>query len=335
MKLAVTRFDPKMVDSILDIIHKTQLQFHEYSLISDVQLKKYYKNNLLNKLNNSEQIAFGVYHHTQIAGTIICVKDPFDSVCFGFDCYRITDLLIFESDLHCIIETVHLLVSTLESELKTRSIKYHINLSINNNCYNVSQIFNSLIYCGFYFIHTLLAFSYAGEKVEASDKVPLAGLSIRKVKESDTNQIAEIAQTSFTYTRFHLDPFLDNDKAAFLIKKSAVNSILEGYADIMYVAEIEDKVVGFHCAKKRNIPELEKTIGEVLFTAVDSAYTGLGIFSKLDSNLLNWFAKHTDISEMGTFLVNSHMHKTWIGKKLRLIRGTHKFSKFVTHTSTD
>lgn len=335
MKLEVTRFDPTMVDGILDIIHKTQLQFHEYSFFSDVQLKKYYKNNLLNQLNNSETIAFGVYHHTRIAGIIICEKNKFDSEFFGFDCYRITDLLIFESDLHRIIETVHLLVTTLESELKIKSIKYHINLNLNNNCYNFSHIFNSLIYYKFYFIHTLLTFSYTGEKFEVSDKVPHAGLSIRKVKESDTNQVAKLAQTSFKYTRFHLDPFLDNDKAGFLLKKSAENSILDKYADIMFVADIEDKVVGYYGAKKKYIPELEKTIGEVLFTAVDSAYAGLGIFSKLDLNMLNWFAEHTDFSEMGTYLANAPMHRTWIRKRLRLIRGTHQFSKFITHTLTE
>jgi hypothetical protein len=328
MKLEIIDLNQKLVDEIIAIIHKSQLQYHEYSFISEIQLKMYFKNKLVNQLNNSDSFAFAVINKNEVLGAIVCEKEQFDSEFFGFDCYRITDLLVFSRNLH-VVEIVNLLVLTLESKLFTNMTPYHIRISLNNNCYNFGLIFNSLIYNKYYYIHTLLTFGSNSEKFEARNYYDKESLTIRYVKESDVIQVAKLAQTSFKYSRFHMDPFLDNAKARLLLKRSAENSILNKFVDIMFVAEIKGKVVGYYSAKKKYIPEFKKTFGDAIISAVDSEYRGLGVFSKLDANLLNWFADHTDFSEMGTYLANFPIHKAWISKKLSLIRGVHQLSKFV------
>jgi hypothetical protein len=326
----VIRLDPKIIDVIIKITHRSQLQYHEYSFLSDHQLNKYLEIKFLNQLSNPDAFCYAVINNiNEISGVIICVKDNFDSDFFGFDCFRITELLVFSTDQQIVIEIVNLLVFAVENNLSKRGLPYYISIGLNNNCKNFHQIFNGLIHNNFYYIHTLLTFNSLGQRYKAKTYYEDEDLIIRKVLKSDVNQIAKLAQTSFKHSRFHLDPNLDNDKAGILLKTSAENSILSEFVDIMYVAEIKGKVVGFYSGKKKYIPEFEKTVGDAVISAIDSEYRGLGIFSKLDANLLNWFADQTDFSEMGTYLVNFPVHKTWISKNLSLIRGTHQFSKFI------
>ncbi|NTU69473.1 DNA-directed RNA polymerase subunit beta' [bacterium] len=92
-------------------------------------------------------------------------------------------------------------------------------------------------------------------------------LNIRYANENDAEQVANLAQESFKFNRFHLDPFIDNKKASLLYKKSAENSILHGFVDIMFVAEINEKIAGYYSAKKKYIQEerkLEKEYKEEL-----------------------------------------------------------------------
>lgn len=317
------------VDNVIQIIHRSQLQYNEYSFISIDQLKEYYKNKIINQLSKTDTLAYAVVSNQSIIGVIICEKEVFDTENFGFDCFRISDLLVFSSDIQIVNNAVNLLVGAIEDEISRKSSPYYLNFSLNNNCYNFDIIFNCLVKKDFYFIHTLLTFGAKGEMFEVDSSKNNEDVIIRDVTEKDVVEVGRLAQSSFYYSRFHLDPFLDNAKAGALLKRSAENSILNKFVDIMYVAEINGTVVGYYSAKKKFIPEFNMTIGDAVISAVDSRHRGKGIFSKLDARLLNWFAENTDFAEMGTYLANSPIHKSWINKKLRLIRGVHVFSKYV------
>ena len=117
------------------------------------------------------------------------------------------------------------------------------------------------------------------------------------------------------------------ENANRLLKDSAINSILNHYADVMYVAECEGKIIGYYSGKKQYINSLGISFGKAIISAVNSNYRGQGIFSLLDAWLLNWFIENTIIAEMGTYLANIPVHRTWIKKKLPLVRGIYQFSK--------
>lgn len=314
---------------IANNIQRTQLNYHEYSFISDSQLKEYFKNRTIVSLSNKDYYSYIARQDKKLLGLIKCTKDNFDSENFGFPCYRITDLLVFSVNTRDIFITIKMLISALEEKLATISKPFHIDISLNNNTHDVGQVFNNIIANNYYYIHTLITFSSLKNRYESQGYYSNENLTIRVVNNQDSLQVSNLAQRSFKYSRFHMDPFLDNTKAGLLLKKSAENSILNGFVDVMFVAEIEGKIVGYYSGKKRIISEFNKTIGEAVISAVDSDYRGHGIFSKMDSHLLNWFADNTDFAEMGTYLINYPVHKTWISKKLGLIRGTHQFSKYI------
>ena len=98
------------------------------------------------------------------------------------------------------------------------------------------------------------------------------------------------------------------------------------YVDIMYVAEYKGAVVGYYSAKKKYIDELNSTIGEAVISAVNENYRGLGIFKSLNKELLKWFYINVDIAEMGTYISNIPVHKTWCNNGLSIVRGIHQLA---------
>ncbi len=328
MKLIPANID--LIDSFANKLGRTQLQYHEHSFITDTQLKEFFISKTQKILQNPNALCIAAFSGSNPMGLLTIVKDDFDSEMFGFNCYRIVDLLVlpeFTSDTLSIITG---LFNEAEYQLVKKCDPSHFSCGINNNTENSDRIFNALTRSGFYYIHTLLTFSSGELTTEAKEFYPELNLTIRPVKNTDADQVAELAEKSFKLSRFHLDPYLNNEKAGHLLKTSAVNSILRGFADIMFVAEIKEKIIGYFSAKKRYIEEFGLIMGESIISAVDSKYQGLGVFTKLDHHIQYWFTQNTDFTEMGTYLANYPVHKTWIRKNLGLIRGTHQLSKYTT-----
>lgn len=316
------------ISLLATITHRSQLPYQEYSFLSDDKLKDFFKNRLFDTLQDSSAHALIVVSDTGISGFINCEYNQFDSEIFEFGCYRITDFLIFSDDPQEISSVSTMLISSLEDLLASISLPYHLGISLNNNIINVDKLFNSLTSNKFYYLHTLLTFCSRKNRFESHSYYPNEKVTIRTAKIDDAEQVSLLAKKSFKFSRFHIDPFLDDLKAGILLKTSAENSILHGYVDVMFVAEIDKKIVGYYSGKKSFAPEFNETIGKAVISAVDVSKRGLGIFSKLDAHLLNWFADLTGFSEMGTYLVNIPVHKTWVKKGLGIIRGSHQFSKF-------
>jgi len=327
--IEIESLETSHIDLICNSLLRDQFTYHEYSFISDNQLKEYLRSYLINSLSSDVFYSYAVFDDGALSGLISCIKNDFDSEFFKFNCYRITELHILSENYAEVNALVKKLTYALEQKLASISSPFYLTYSLNNNTSNSALLFNSLTSNNYYYIHTLLTFSSQKKKFESHDYYPNEELIIRQVKTQDTEIISDLAQKSFKYSRFHLDPFLDNSQASLLLKKSAENSILHGFVDVMFVAEIKNTIVGYYSGKKRYLPELDKTIGESVISAVDSNSRGLGIFKKMDSHLLNWFANNTDFAEMGTYLANYPVHKSWINKGLGLIRGTHQFSKLI------
>jgi GNAT superfamily N-acetyltransferase len=314
-----------LLDSITSKLSRDQLFYHEYPFLEHSQLVGFFTKKQLTYLEKETNKLLVLVENDNPIGYIACLRDDFDSENFGFDCYRIAELLVFTDDNEAIARTVSLLIAAVEDLAKTKT---YYNIALSNNSKRFDRVFNSLTQCGYYYIHTLLTFSSQKRTFEEHSGKD-GRVSIRVATPADTNDVARIAGGSFQFSRFHLDPYLDNTRASQLLSQSARNSIDKGFVDVMFVAEIENKVVGYYSAKKRFVKEFNLTIGDVVISAIDSNYRGYGVFSALDNRILNWLASNSDFAEMGTYLGNYPVHKTWINKGLGLVRGVHQLSKLV------
>ena len=325
----IEKFNRQLLEEIIPLCTRGQYKFNEHFFLDVSQLSNFFRNKILKSFEIADNVAFVALDGQKPLGLISCCKDSFDSEIFGFACYRISELMIFDCDYPVANQVISKLLMSLENILHSKSKPYYLTVSLNNNSPGMDYIFNALTQNHYYYIHTLLTFSVNCQMFKILDFSQTENVKIRKSIESDADSIADLAYKSFKYSRFHLDPNLDNKKACELLKTSAYNSVLYDFVDVMFIAEIEGKIVGYYSAKKNCINEFDKIYGEAVISAVDSDYRGLGIFKKLDAHLLNWFYEQTDFAEMGTYLINYPVHKTWINNGLGLVRGTHQFSKFV------
>jgi hypothetical protein len=323
--IQISTLDKNLISKIISSVERNQLDFFEYRFFTDIQLKQHLKETLQMITKNDDSCLVSMEKDVP-TGFVTISKNDFDSSFFGFDCYQI-NMNVF-CDTKKVNKTSEALIKEAEKLCQQNANHFYIYLSINNNFPNTQPVFNTLTDNNYHFISTLLTFSLQNKNLfktsGSSDKI-----LIRTAKNSDVETISKLAEKSFKYSRFHMDPFLDNQHANMLLKTSARNSILNNYVDIMFVAEINNNLVGYYSGKKKYYPEFNKTFGTAVISAVDSEYRGKGVFNALDTHLLNWFSDNCEFAEMGTYLVNYPVHKTWINKGLGLIRGTYQFSKYV------
>lgn len=92
---------------------------------------------------------------------------------------------------------------------------------------------------GFRVIDTALVFDAAAENVTASSD------GVRFARPEDRDAVADIAGTSFRYSRFHLDPAIVGSVADAIKREWAGNFFAGKRGDAMIVAEIGGRVAGF------------------------------------------------------------------------------------------
>jgi hypothetical protein len=184
--------------------------------------------------------------------------------------------------------------------------------------------------CGFYYINTLLTFKMEKEEFKSLNHPETHNneIIVRPAENTDLDAVYDIASKSYKLDRFHLDDNLDRDKCNLFQAASAENSLLRGYADIIFIAEYKGRVAGYYSGKKYHDVDLDVTIGNAIISAVDESTRGLGVFSSLNKYLLQWFHQHVDLAEMGTYVNNKPVHKVWTNNRLSIVRGSHQLAWF-------
>ena len=88
--------------------------------------------------------------------------------------------------------------------------------------------------------------------LKTAGEMRLGGYKCRFASESDYDSVCEIAGSSFTNSRFHLDPLISKETAN-LIKKEWAGNFFKGLrGKWMVLAEVEGKVAGFLQLLKRS-----------------------------------------------------------------------------------
>jgi hypothetical protein len=184
---------------------------------------------------------------------------------------------------------------------------------------------------GFRYINTLITFKMTKEDFSkvTLHKPQTDDILVRLANHHDRDAIVNLAKKSYKINRYHLDPVLDRVTCDRLHATSVDNSLMCGFADVVIVAEYKDQVVGYYTAKKAYHPELKATFGYGLLTAVDETVRGRGIYSQINNSILQWYHDNTDVAEMGTYINNTPIHKTFTNNGLSIVRGVHQLSKML------
>lgn len=322
--------EPLSLEALINNIDRIPRDFFtlfEYRSIETQLLKANLIENVTRLLDKEANYSISIHKNGLLIGFLILEYMPYDSEIFEFKVYRLANIVLLGKNEKENTEIIKALLNRVEEIIFEKNITY-LTVSLNANILSANIIFNVLMKYKFYYINTLITF-----KMEKNDyqkvrmyKPKNDDVIIRLAKKEDKDALFDIANKSYKINRFHLDNNLDNRKCDFLHAKSVENSILHGFADVIFVAEYKKEIVGYYSGKKYN-DDLSRTVyGSAIISAVSEKARGLGIFSLMNNALLEWFATNTDISEMGTYITNAPVHKTWTNNGLNVVRCSHQLA---------
>lgn len=103
----------------------------------------------------------------------------------------------------------------------------------------VSQV-GDLTNAGFRVVDVNVTFEREPENITTNEKI-----IIRDVKPEDENDVLNIAETSFVYSRFHLDLFVSKELADKIKREWITNYVRKQRGERLLIAEIDGKPAGF------------------------------------------------------------------------------------------
>ena len=108
--------------------------------------------------------------------------------------------------------------------------------------------------------------------------------------------VADIAYRAFESFRLRVDPQIPESRARHS-RREWVRNGFKGRAEAIYVAESENRIVGFALLRSKTGPE---KIGEIELIAVDPAFHGRGIGKALVAEAIRYYQGKTSKIHVGT-----------------------------------
>lgn len=114
---------------------------------------------------------------------------------------------------------------------------------------------------------------------------PTPGTMLREATDGDLEALLPIAASVHTDSRFFADPEIPREKAAEMFSWWLRRSVGDGFADVVFVAELEGKAVSYITAK------ITDGVGTIGLVGVGSEARGQGIGLAMVRRVLEWFAE--------------------------------------------
>lgn len=158
---------------------------------------------------------------------------------------------------------------------------------------SVSQV-GDLTNAGFRVIDVNITFERQPEAITSNEKI-----IIRDVKPEDENDVLCIAESSFVYSRFHLDPLFSKELADKIKREWIANYIRKQRGERLLIAEINNKPVGFLA-----LLVTSEKVGVIDLIGVDKTMQGQGIGKRLIQYHINDAVKKYSSLVVGTQIAN-------------------------------
>ena len=225
---------------------------------------------------------------------------PWDSQQIGVTAGRI-DYLVAEGAYQHQHETKKALLRHAINEATRRGI-WHLSVRVDSNDLSSLHVLEE---AGFITVDNILTYALdlCDHRIESREH----RVSIREATEADSERAGHLALSVYSKDRFHSDPFINKDRADQLHSEWIRNSCKGIAADVVFVAESEQQLLGFiSCKVQRDTAkQFGQTIGTIVLVGCDENARGRGIGHSLTMSALNWFKNQgCDVVHVGTQLRN-------------------------------
>ena len=153
---------------------------------------------------------------------------------------------------------------------------------------------------GFAVVEVNVTFSRQPEPVEHR---PNPDVIVKDVEPREHEVVLKIAESSFVYSRFHLDPQIENDSANAVKREWVRNYILGHRGERLLVANYREEPVGF-LAVLSTRDDTGNRVRIIDLIAVAKSYQGTGIGRSLVNYFVNDSAEDYSAVKVGTQVAN-------------------------------
>jgi dTDP-4-amino-4,6-dideoxy-D-galactose acyltransferase len=251
---------------------------------------------VIRTLESEDGAAWMMVQQNQTLGFTSLSMLRWDSEQLGFAAGRI-DYLVAEGGYPQQHKTKKALLRHAINEATRRGI---LHLSIRVDANDLSSL-HVLEEAGFITVDNILTFALKlkDHHSEAFDH----NFTIRPATMQDADRAGNLALGVYSKDRFHSDPRINKDRADQLHAEWIRNSCLGKAADVVFLAESDEQLLGFvTCKVQRNTAE---TVGTIVLIGCDENARGRGVGQALTLTALDWFKQaDCDLVEVGTQLRN-------------------------------
>ena len=151
---------------------------------------------------------------------------------------------------------------------------------------------------GFRVIDAAITLQWAGQGVVARSDV-----SVALARLEQHVAVADIAQSCFRWTRFHLDPAISDDTANLVKRRWIANYCSGRRGAALYVAELDGAVAGFLAVLESSIGE--RRVAHIDLIGVAPASQGRGVGAALVRRFVDDWSGRVQQLRVGTQLANT------------------------------
>jgi len=305
--------------------------YYYYEQINERRLSEFFYRDLCAGLGQGS--VYGRAIEDEITGVLIFDYLAWDSQLFGIPMAKV-DLYVNGNDYREAFTIASQLLEVMDALSRDKKIRH---LACKVNTLEVPTL-HALERCAFRLMDTLTVFSVQPNRMSTDATEVKTDLRLREMRDEDVPTLSALSRKAFTttsdiLTRFTSDPLL-MDKAGDLYAQWLENSYRGDQADIVFVAEVDQRPIGFITCRLSSAQAddvLGKRVGSIPLNAVDPEFRRLGVYTQLVATALDWFrAQRVDYVEIRTQIHTLGTHRTWQRLNGKLVSSYH-----VLHRSQD
>jgi ribosomal protein S18 acetylase RimI-like enzyme len=176
-----------------------------------------------------------------------------------------------------------------------------------------------------------VTFGLAARSAAPVEALP-AGLEIREARDADAAAVLDIAETSFRYSRFHLDPLIPNRLANQIKREWVASYLARRRGECLWVATVEGRPAAFLAVIGGDDHGLRLKIIDLM--AVASSFRQKGIGRALVRFFLARYAASCDRLRVGTQIANVPSCRLYEAAGMTIDRADYILHMHVTATPT-
>jgi GNAT superfamily N-acetyltransferase len=306
MKTSIQSLSKKDIQSALSLLAASPYQPYRF-LGRDLGegLIDYWQRTLEDHFLSASTRGFLARQDDKVSGLLVISENPWETSLLGRKAAIINCLLTVDSQAGG-ENTAGLLLDPALEDCARQKVGFVLCKTYTDNLTSIHALESR----GFLLMDTLVdcAFDYrAGAFMKLSAPVPKPGISIRPAEQSDRQELVQVASLAFRshFGRYHADERI-GQALATRVYEEWMRSCLDGYADTILLAILDDRIVGFSIWKLPSAREIELKVrvGHYSIAGIHPNFAGKGLFTLLTHAGMQYLDGRVDIIEGPTHINN-------------------------------